>query len=133
MTTETQYTGLAADSIETIIATWNAWNAEFPNPDPSDPCPAEFLEDVHHTAIDCLDIDTLHPEKVVRFDAETAKNITELREEHRAAFADYGKDTEWEDFDGFERLMDAFTELGNAVISAAFALDATQSAAPAAA
>ena len=53
--------------------------------------------------------------------------------EHRAAFADYGKDTEWEDFDGFERLMDAFTELGNAVVSAAFALDATQSAAPAAA
>lgn len=119
MNTTTSYIGLTADNAREIATSFYNWQAEFPDVEPGDAAAVEFLEDVHIFAIDMLDIDSLHPDAVVAFNSTTAAAITAMREEHRAAYADYGVDVEMEDFDGFERFMDAQSALGEAIVDAA--------------
>lgn len=126
MTAQDFFTGITIESARTIVDDYRAWEADFADADPCDPAPSEFLEDVHRTAIDCLHVDSLTPEKLELFDADTARAISEANLEENNAYDDYGVGCEFEDFDGFERLMEARIELGTLIVNAACAIVATQ-------
>ena len=125
----TTYTGLTETNAREIAARFYDWKADFADVEPGDAAAVEFLEDVHVFAIDMLDIDSLHPESLIAFDENTAAHITALRHEYSDAYAAYGQDTEWEDFDGFERYMDAQVALGEYIVEAACKIAAPQLAA----
>lgn len=122
MTAQDFFTGLTIESARTIVEDYRAWEAKFADAAPCDPAPSEFLEDVHIMAIDFLHVDSLTPDKLVSFNTDTARAISEANLEVNNAYDDYGVGCKYEDFEGFERFMDARVELGTLIVNAACAI-----------
>lgn len=126
MTAQDFFTGITIESARTIVEDYRAWEADFADAALCDPAPSEFLEDVHIMAIDFLHVDSLTPEKLVSFNADTARAISEANLEVNNAYDDYGVGCKYEDFEGFERFIDARVELGTLIVNAACAIVAAQ-------
>lgn len=110
--------GLTPATARELVNSFDAFDAEFA---PSDPAAPEFLEAVHDEAINAAEVDNAPSTlpQVVPFPLPVGIAVNAALDEFHAAYDDYGKNTEWEDFAGFERYMDAKDKVGELLIAAA--------------